>query len=313
MLQYIFGRLLRMIPTILLLSIAVFSMMHFLPGDPVSYMLGEHVLASKETVERLREQLGLNDPLHVQYWRFVSRAVRGDFGYSIGLYHRPIKDMILEVYPSTIQLTVAAMLIAVPTGVILGVIAAIRQNSLVDNLVMLLASFGISMPIFLIGLLFMLVFCLKLGWFPVTGQGGWKRLILPATSLGWGAAATIARLTRGSLMEVLRQDYMTTARAKGLRERIVVVRHGLRNALIPVVTIVGLQFGSLLGGAAIVEVVFARRGIGQFAVDSIMMKDFPAVQATVFIAALSYMLVNLIVDILYAWIDPRIKYGEEVY
>lgn len=311
MLRYAVGRLLRVIPTVFLLSIVVFSMMHFLPGDPASYMLSEQVGADKAVLERVREQLGLNDPLHVQYWRFISKAVRGDFGYSITMYHRPVMDMILEVYPSTIQLTLVAMLLAVLIGILLGVIAAVWQNSLVDNLTMVLAFTGISMPMFWVGLLLIVVFCIKLGWFPVTGQGGWKRLVLPAISLGLGAAAIIARLTRASLLEVLRQDYMTTARAKGLREWIVVVRHGLRNALIPVATIVGLQFGSLLGGTAIVETVFARQGIGQFAVNSILLKDFPAVQGTVFVAAISYILVNLIVDILYAWLDPRIHYGEE--
>lgn len=309
MIRYVTGRLVRMVPVILLLSIVVFSMMHFLPGDPATLMLSESSAASKEAVERLREQLGLNDPLYVQYWRFISKAVRGDFGYSIRT-HRPVMGMILEVFPSTIQLTLAAMLFAVLMGVVLGVIAAVRHNSLLDNFSMVLSFAGISMPIFWVGLLLMLVFCIRLGWFPVTGQGGWKRLVLPAISLGLGSAAIIARLTRASLLEVLRQDYMTTARAKGLREWVVVIRHGLRNALIPVVTIVGLQFGSLLGGAVITETVFARQGIGQFAVNAVLMKDFPAVQGTVLVAAISYMLVNLMVDMLYAWLDPRIRYVE---
>jgi ABC-type dipeptide/oligopeptide/nickel transport system permease component len=308
MLEYIIARIARSIPTVLLLSIAVFSMMHLLPGDPATAMLSEQEAASKEAVERLREQLGLNDPLHIQYWRFVSRAVRGDFGHSIVLSRRPVVPMVLEVFPNTIQLTLTAVLFSVVIGVPLGVIAAVKQNSVVDNLAMAFSFVGVCMPVFWAGLLLIIFFCVKLRWFSVINQEGWKALILPAVSLGWGAAGVIARLTRGSLLEVLQQDYMTTARAKGLRELRVVIYHGLRNSLIPVVTVVGLQFGSLLGGAVVTETVFGRRGIGRIAVDAVLAKDFPVVQGTVFVAAISYISVNLMVDILYAWLDPRIRY-----
>jgi peptide/nickel transport system permease protein len=269
-------------------------------------MLSEGAAASKEAVEALREQLGLNDPLHVQYWRFLKKAVVLDFGYSIRM-HRPVMSMIKEVFPATLQLTISSMVFATLFGVGLGILAAVKQNSLIDNAAMILSFAGISMPIFWIGLLFLLVFSVKLEWFPVISQQGLRGLVLPAVSLGLSAAAVIARLTRASLLEVLRQDYMTTARAKGLREQAVVTVHGLRNALIPVVTIVGLEFGSLLSGAVITETVFGRQGLGQFAVNSILQKDFPAVQGTVFVAALAYMLVNLVVDVAYAWLDPRIR------
>jgi peptide/nickel transport system permease protein len=299
-----------MIPVLFLLSLFVFSMMHFLPGDPATLMLVESQATSVEAVERLREQLGLNDPLHVQYWRFVSRAVRGDFGRSVQS-RRPVMDSIMEVFPQTLQLALAAILVSASMGLVLGSIAALKQNSLFDNASMLVALSGVSMPIFWVGLLLMLVFSVKLGWIPVTGQGGVKRLILPAIALGWGAAGVIARLTRASLLEVLRQDHVMVARAKGLRERSVVVTHGLRNALIPVITIVGLQFGGLLGGAVIAETVFARQGVGRLAVNAVLVKDFPVVQGSVFIIAIAYMFVNLFVDVVIAWLDPRIKYSAE--
>jgi peptide/nickel transport system permease protein len=298
-----------MIPLILLISIFVFSMMHFLPGDPATLMLRESAAMSQEAVEMLRERLGLNDPLHVQYWRFISRAVRGDFGRSIQT-NRPVLGMLGEVFPQTLQLALASMGVAVLIGITLGTIAALRQNTWIDNVSMVLALVGVSMPIFWVALILILVFGVKLGWVPITGQGGIKRLILPAISLGWGSAGIIARLTRASLLEVMRQEYITVARAKGLREMVVVTRHGLRNAIIPVVTIVGLQFGSLLGGAVITETVFARQGIGRVAVNAILLKDFPLVQGTVFMAALAYMVVNLVIDIVCAWLDPRIQYGE---
>jgi peptide/nickel transport system permease protein len=308
--RYIIRRVARIIPLILLLSIFVFSMMHFLPGDPATLMLREATATSQEAVEKLREQLGLNDPLYVQYWRFISRAARGDFGRSIQT-NRPVMGEILEVFPQTLQLAFAAMVVAAIVGLFFGTVAALKQNTIVDNASMVFALAGVSMPIFWVGLLLMLVFSVRLGWIPVTGQGGIKRLILPAIALGWGSAGVIARLTRASLLEVMRQDYVTVARAKGLRERVVVRRHALRNALIPVTIIVGLQFGALLGGAVITETVFARQGIGRLAVNAILVKDFPLVQGTVFVAALAYMLVNLFVDIGTAWLDPRIQIGAE--
>jgi ABC-type dipeptide/oligopeptide/nickel transport system permease component len=292
------------------ISFLVFMMLHLLPGDPVTAMLSESSAASAEAVSEMRQQLGLNDPLPVQYWRFLSGAVRGDFGTSIQT-HRPVMGMILDVLPSTLRLTAAAMATAIALGILLGTLAAIRQHSWLDTGSMLVSLIGVSMPIFWLGLLLIYVFAIKLGWVPVTGQGGGRRLILPAFALGLGAAAIIARLVRASLLDAMRQDYIVTARAKGLSERRTILRHGLRNALIPVVTIVGLQFGALLGGAVITETVFARRGIGQLAVTAIIRRDFPLVQGTVLLAAVGYLLINVLVDISYAWLDPRIKYGEE--
>ena len=309
MTKYIVGRLARMIPVTILLSMFVFSMMHFLPGDPATMMLNESTAMSQEAVEALREQLGLNDPLYVQYWRWVSRAARGDFGRSI-LTHRPVLEDIMTVLPATAQLAGAGMVVAIIMGVTLGTIAALRHNTFIDNLSMVISLAGVSMPIFWVGLLLMLLFGIYLGWVPITGQGGLDRLILPAFTLGLGSAGIIARLTRASLLETLRQEYVTVARAKGLRERAVVARHALRNALIPVVTIVGLQFGGMLGGTVITETVFARQGIGRLAVNSILINDFPIVQATIFLAALTYMVVNLIVDIICAILDPRIQFAE---
>ena len=309
MTTYIAKRLAGMIPVIFVVSLVVFSIIHLLPGDPVTLMLQDAQAMNVEAMERVREHYGLNDPLHVQYWRFISKAVRGDFGLSIQS-HRPVMGHILEVYPSTIELTAASMFFSALIGTSLGIVAALRHNSAVDTASMVMALSGVSMPNFWVGLLLLLVFAIKLGWLPITAGEGWQRLILPAATLGWGASGIIARLTRASLLEVMRQEYVTTARAKGLREMVVVLRHALRNAFIPVITILGLQFSGLLGGAAIIETVFARRGLGQLAVHSVLIKDFPTIQGTVLVAALSYMLVNLLVDVLCTWLDPRIRYSE---
>lgn len=308
MAAYIVGRVAQAIPVLIIVSFLVFSILYLLPGDPVELMLAE-VGADKETMDRLRNQLGLNDPFHVQYGRFLFNAVRGDFGRTVR-GNRPVLETIASQLPATIQLTVASIAFAAIMGMSLGVIAAIWQNTWVDNVVMAFAMIGVSMPIFWQGLLLIFLFSLRLGWLPATGQGGWERLILPAFTLGTGAAGTIARLTRSSILEVLRQEFMTTARAKGLAEHVVIYRHGLRNALIPVVTVVGLQFGSLLGGAVITETVFARQGVGHLLVQAINFKDFPLVQGGVFLAAIAYLSMNLIVDVSYAVLDPRIRYGE---
>jgi peptide/nickel transport system permease protein len=306
MLSYIAMRILQSIPVLLIVSFLTFSILYLLPGDPVELMLAE-VGADKATMEQLRDTLGLNDPFHVQYGRFLFKAVQGDFGRSIRS-KRPVLDTIMSQLPATIQLTVAAMGFAVFFGVLFGTIAALRHNSWVDNLLMTTAVIGVSMPIFWQGLLLIFVFSVQLRWLPITGEGGFARLIMPAFALGTGAMGTIARLTRSSTLEVLRQEYITTARSKGLHERTVLVRHALRNGLIPVVTVVGLQFGALLGGAVIIETVFARQGVGHLIIDAINFKDFPLVQGTVFLAAVAYIGVNLLVDFSYAFIDPRIRY-----
>lgn len=307
MASYMARRLAQAALVLLGVSVLVFSMMYALPGDPVLTMLGEEVVAG-EVVENARDQLNLDDPLLVQYGRFLGNAVQGDLGRS-WRSHQPVMTIILDQFPATLELTVAGLGLAIVLGGVLGLIAAVRPYSLIDNASMFLALIGVSMPSFWLGLLLIFLFSLHLGWIPATGYGGAERLILPAFTLGLQASAIIARLVRASMLEVLRHEYITTARAKGLRERIVVGRHALRNALIPVVTVVGLQFGGLLGGATIIEIVFARQGIGRVAVTAINGKDFPLVQGIVLVAATIYVLTNLAVDILYAWLDPRIRYG----
>jgi peptide/nickel transport system permease protein len=306
--HYILQRLLRVIPVLLGVSVLVFSMLYFLPGDPATLMLSETSATSKEAVDRLREELGLNDPLHVQYWRFLSSALRLDMGQSIQT-NREVTEMIMEVFPSTLVLTLTATAMSVLIGVPLGIAAAVRPHSWIDKLSMGLAYIAVSMPIFWLGLMLILFFSVYLGLMPITGQEGTGRLFLPAFSLAFGASSIIARLVRSNLLDVMHQEFVTTARSKGLSEQRVVIGHALRNALIPTVTMVGLQFGSLLGGAVIVETVFARQGIGRMAVNAILRKDYPLVQATVLFAAAAYVLVNILVDVSYAWLDPRIKYG----
>ncbi len=305
--RFLLGRLAATIPVLLGVWFLVFMMLHLVPGDPVKIMLADFQ-TSPQQIELLRSQLHLNDPLPKQFARFVANAARGDFGLSIRS-KRPVRTEIAENLGATLQLAIAALLIAIVVGVTLGMIAAIHQNGWLDFGPMLVALCGVSMPSFWLGLLLIFFFSLRLGWFPATGGGDLKHLILPALTLGLSASAIIARLTRSSMLEVLRQEYMTTARAKGLRETRVVIRHGFKNALIPVVTIFGLQFGSLMAGTVIVETVFARPGIGRLIVTAILAKDFPMVQGIVLLIATTYVIVNLIVDISYGILDPRIRVG----
>ncbi|MCB0070103.1 MAG: ABC transporter permease [Caldilineaceae bacterium] len=305
--RYIINRLLLTIPVLLGVSVLVFAMLHLVPGDPIMAMFAQ-TGASGRQIEEIKEQLGLNDPLPVQYLRFLSNAVRGDLGKSLW-GERDVLDMILEALPSTIRLTIAGMGVAIILGLTLGIIAALNHNSWIDNLTMVTALAGVSIPSFWLGLMLILVFAVNLRWFPIVGQGSWKSIVLPAVALGFGASALIARMTRSELLEVMSQDYIRTARAKGLRSRIVVLRHGLKNALIPVLTIVGLQFGALLGGTVIIETVFARQGLGRIAVEALKARDFPVAQGVVLFVALIYVFVNLIVDLLYAVVDPRIRYN----
>lgn len=303
---YIAKRLLGSVPIVLALSVLVFSIMHLVPGDPAQMMLGEiGVLA--EATANLRKQLGLDDPIHVQYFRFISKALRGDFGRSFRS-SQPVAQMLKEQFPSTFELTVAGLATAIVLGVLLGIIAAVRRNSMVDHISMLIALFGVSMPGFWFGLVLIMVFSFTLRLLPATGSGTLKHLILPALALGLGALAVVARLVRSSVLDVLKEDYVRTARAKGLSERVVIYRHVLRNSLIPVVTMVGLQFGRLLGGSVVIEQVFTRQGIGRLTVNAILDKDFQVVQGGVFLSALVFILVNLLVDISYAWLDPRVRY-----
>lgn len=302
---FIQGRLLLAIPTVFAVSIAVFLLLYLIPGDPASIFLGDN-LATPERLEVIRHEMGLDRPIHVQYLDFIGRALQGDLGRSLQ-NGRPVALELAERLPRTAELAAAAFLVSIVFGVSLGILSALRHNTWVDTFAMLVALAGVSMPIFWLGLLAILVFSLQLGWFPVTGQHGIASLVLPATVLGIVSSATLARLVRSSMLEVLGHEYVTTARAKGLRERVVIGRHALKNALIPVVTVLGLEVGSLLSGAVITETVFARPGIGKLIVDSIQGKDFTVVQGAVLFVASTYVLVNLVVDISYAFLDPRIR------
>jgi ABC-type dipeptide/oligopeptide/nickel transport system permease component len=306
MYKYLATRMVQMIPVLLGVTILTFSMIHLTPGDPVTIMMGERG-ASAEDIERLREELGLNDPLPVQFANFVWDALRGDLGDSLRS-RRPVIEEIVERIPKTVELTLAAEFLAVTLGVSLGIAAAMARSPMVEMGVMAFALLGLSMPTFWSGLLFILFFSLRLGWFPITSTTTLQGLVLPALTLALPAAAVLARMTRSSLLEVLRQDYVRTAHAKGLRERTVILRHALKNAFIPVMTIIGLQFGGLLTGTFIVESVFARPGLGRFTVNAILARDFPQVQAIVLFLAVIYVGVNLLTDLGYALIDPRIRY-----
>jgi ABC-type dipeptide/oligopeptide/nickel transport system permease component len=268
---------------------------------------GQSALAGPEDVAKLREEMGLNDPIYVQYGRFLIGAIQGDLGTSVRL-RRPVTEIILEQFPSTLLLSVVGMSIAMVLGLAIGTIAAIWQHSWADTIGMIVALFFVSTPIFWSGLMLIFFFSFRLGWLPSTGAGGWKALILPAFTIGLTAVGMIARLTRSGLIEVLSQDYIRTARAKGLSKWVVIFRHAMKNALIPIVTMVGLQFGAMLSGAVITETVFSRPGIGRLMVNAILWKDFKLVQGAILVTALSYMLVNLLIDLLYARIDPRIGY-----
>jgi peptide/nickel transport system permease protein len=305
--RYLLTRLLATIPVILGVTIAVFSMLHLVPGDPIQMMLGEFQ-TSPEQIEQLRSRLHFDESLPQQYGRFLSGAVQGDLGYSIRS-KRPVMDEILDNLPSTLILTASGLGIALVIGLTLGIVAAVKQNTWADVSAMIISMLGVSMPSFWLGLLLIFFFSLRLEWLPATGGGDLRHLILPALTLGLGASAIIARLTRSTMLEVLRQEYITTARAKGLREFTVVLRHALRNALIPTVTILGLQFGQLLGGTVVIETVFGRPGIGRLIVSGILEKDFPLVQGIVLFIAVSYVTINLIIDLLYAVLDPRIRLG----
>lgn len=307
MFRYIAQRLVQAIPVIVGISILTFAMLHLVPGDPVQIFAGDKPLTD-ERAASIRHQLGLDRPLWVQYVDYAGKALRGDLG--VGLRsQRPVLDSIIEALPSTLELTLAALVVAAILGVVLGVFAAVTHGSWLDTLLMSFALLGISVPVFYSSLLLIIFFSFRLGWFPATGQGGVERLVLPAAALGLASAASLARLVRSSMLEVLQQEFIVTARAKGLTQRAVVISHGLKNALIPIVTLLGLQLGGLLGGAVVTETIFSRPGLGRLAIDAISSRDFPLVQGTVLFAAVVYVLINLLVDVLYAAIDPRIRYG----
>lgn len=295
------------VPTLLGVSIAVFMLVHLLPGDPVEVML-HGTNASAEQRASLKHQLGLDRPLVEQYFSFVSKAVRGDFGRSIRTQSVVLRE-IRGAFPDTLKLTVAGMAVALILGFGFGILAALKQRTWIDSGAMIFALFGVAMPNYLIGILLIYLFSIELHWLPATGQGSLDRLLMPAVALGWGYAAIIARLVRANLAEVIRKEFVLTARAKGLSGGAVIYRHALKNALIPVVTIVGLQFGNMLSGAVVVEALFARRGIGNLLVHAILNRDFPMVQAIVLILSAIYVLANLVVDLTYGLLDPRIRYS----
>lgn len=306
MIAYITHRLLQAVPVLVGISVLSFLMLHLVPGDPVQIFAGDKPLTPERAAE-LRHQYGLDRPLVIQYADYASHALRGDLGMALRS-QRPVLDSILEVLPGTAQLTLTALLVAAILGITLGILAAIAHGTWLDTAVMAVAMLGISTPVFYSSLLLILFFSFTLAWLPATGQGGPERLIMPATALGLSSSAVLARLVRSSMLEVLRQEYVTTARAKGLGPPLVVVRHALKNALIPAVTMLGLQLGALLGGAVVTETIFSRPGVGRLAVDAILSRDFPLVQGTVLFAAAVYVVVNLAVDVSYAVIDPRIRY-----
>jgi peptide/nickel transport system permease protein/oligopeptide transport system permease protein len=302
---YVARRLAFFVPALILASVAVFGMIHLLPGDPVEIML-QGTNATAEQIAALRSELGLDRPLPEQYVNYMSRVVSGDFGRSIRTGSLVLNEF-AAVFPNTLALALAAMAIAMLIGLGLGIVAGTRPGGLVDAFLNTFCLIGVGVPPYLLCMVAILVFALTLRWLPATGEGGWNHLILPAIALGWSFAAILARLTRSSLIEVMSSDYILTARAKGLGSSKVLRVHALRNALIPVVTILGIQFGVLLGGAVIVETVFARRGVGRLLVDGILSRDFPMVQGIVLILAAIFLLVNLAVDVVYGVLDPRLR------
>lgn len=303
--RYIVQRLFYTLPVMLVVSLIVFGILHIAPGDPATMLAGED--ARPEDVAAIRANYGLDQPLHIQYAVWLANALHGDLGRSI-VTRRPVLNEVLARLPSTIELAFSALLIAVLAGMAVGIISATRQYSLLDHATMVLALLGISVPVFWLGLVLIFIFSAELRWFPTGGTGTLQQLILPAFTLGAASTAIIARMTRSSMLEVIGQDYVRTARAKGLVEETVILRHALKNALIPVVTVIGLQFGYLLAGAVITETVFSRPGLGRLLVSSITSRDFPVVQGTLVLLSVSFVLINLLVDILYGFLDPRIRY-----
>jgi ABC-type dipeptide/oligopeptide/nickel transport system permease component len=306
MLTYTLTKLALAVPLLLGVALAVFLIGAVTPGDPVLIMLGDG--ASAGEAERLRSRLGLDLPWHVQYLHFVGRALQGDLGLSYRS-GQPVFGEVMANFPATVELTAAAMAVAILVGVTLGALAALHHNSALDRLAVLVAVVGSSMPVFWSGLLLILLFSLSLGWLPASGRGTPQQLILPALTLGLGAAALLARLTRSSMLETLAQDYVRTARAKGIAERAVIVGHALRNAMVPVAAAIGLQVGALLAGAFLTETVFAWPGLGRLTVQAIEARDFPLLRGAVLLVAVVFTLVNLAVDLLFASLDPRIRYS----
>lgn len=305
MLKYTIRRLLQTIPLLIAISFAAFIMMHLVPGDPVRNMMG--IEASKEAVEAERERLGLNDPLLVQYGRFLGGVLQGDLGTSI-FTKQSVTDEILKKYPATIKLALGGTIFTSVVGILAGIVSAVKRNKLTDNVIMVLSLVSVSTPSFFLALVLMLFFSLQLGWLPSMGLRTPLHYVLPIITLGMQSVGTIARTTRSSMLEVLGQDYIRTSRSRGIPERVIIYSHAFKNAIIPVLTIVGLRFGGLLAGSMLVETVFSIPGIGRYLVDAVLERDYPVVQSTVLVLACTFVLVNLVVDLLYAVADPKIRY-----
>ncbi|EIQ4719487.1 glutathione ABC transporter permease GsiC [Salmonella enterica] len=305
MLNYVLKRLLGLIPTLLIVAVLVFLFVHLLPGDPARLIAGPE--ADAQVIALVRQQLGLDQPLHVQFWRYITHVLQGDFSTSM-VSRRPVSEEIASRFLPTLWLTITSMIWAVLFGMAIGIAAAVWRNRWPDRVGMTLAVTGISFPAFALGMLLMQIFSVDLGWLPTVGADSWQHYILPSLTLGAAVASVMARFTRSSFVDVLSEDYMRTARAKGVSETWVVLKHGLRNAMIPVVTMMGLQFGFLLGGSIVVEKVFNWPGLGRLLVDSVDMRDYPVIQAEVLLFSLEFILINLVVDVLYAAINPAIRY-----
>ncbi|EAO4760581.1 glutathione ABC transporter permease GsiC [Salmonella enterica] len=305
MLNYVLKRLLGLIPTLLIVAVLVFLFVHLLPGDPARLIAGPE--ADAQVIALVRQQLGLDQPLHVQFWHYITHVLQGDFGTSM-VSRRPVSEEIASRFLPTLWLTITSMIWAVLFGMAIGIAAAVWRNRWPDRVGMTLAVTGISFPAFALGMLLMQIFSVDLGWLPTVGADSWQHYILPSLTLGAAVASVMARFTRSSFVDVLSEDYMRTARAKGVSETWVVLKHGLRNAMIPVVTMMGLQFGFLLGGSIVVEKVFNWPGLGRLLVDSVDMRDYPVIQAEVLLLSLEFILINLVVDVLYAAINPAIRY-----
>jgi peptide/nickel transport system permease protein len=314
--RYIIRRLLLLFPVLLIVGVIVFSLVHLTPGDPVSAMLGRD--ATIEQKEALREQLGLNEPIHIQFVDWVSGVVRLDFGESLFI-GKPVTEALLDRAQPTGLLTLYSLLFAIAIAIPSGVIAAVRPNSLIDRLLMVMSISGAAIPSFFFGILLILLFAVRLGWLPSGGyvdfgDGLWQHMrymILPSIALGFSAAGLLARLVRSTMLDTLNQEYVRTAYAKGLRERHVVLRHALRNAMIPAMTVIGIMLANMLGGAVVIETVFNIPGMGRLLVQSVTRRDFPVVQAAVLVVATIEVLVMLLIDIAYVFIDPRIRYGDD--
>jgi ABC-type dipeptide/oligopeptide/nickel transport system permease component len=315
MASYLFRRFWQSLLVLFGISLIVFILLH-LSGDPAVLMMPPD--ATKEDIENFRTLMGFNDPLFLQwppwsifggtqYGRFVSGLLRGDFGNSFR-HQQPALGLVLERMPATMQLTLAAMAIAVSVAIPLGILSAVKRNTPLDHLAMVLALLGQSMPVYWLGIMLILLFAVRLNLFPAFGSGSWQHLVLPAVTLGAFSMARIARLTRSGMLEVLGQDYIRTARAKGVRDLWVVLKHALKNAAIPVITVIGLDLGTLLGGAVITETIFAWPGVGRLAIQAIANRDYPVVQAAVFMLASIFVLINFLVDVLYSYVDPRVAY-----